>query len=103
MWLLNSNAILVEVWSENMTTISNETHPMTTRRPAVDRPGALLLGTGLAMASLILLPALAARLGLHESLTGALRIALMKASHRAANGGARSDDAETCPEGFSCH
>lgn len=48
--------------------------------------GSLLLGTGLAVASMILVPALAMRLGLGASLTGALRIALMKASNRAANG-----------------
>ena len=45
--------------------------------------GSLLLGTGLVVASMILVPALATRLGLGASLTGALRIALMKASSRA--------------------
>ena len=50
----------------------------------------ILLGTGLAVASMILVPALAMRLGLGASLTGALRIALMKASNRATNGKARS-------------
>jgi hypothetical protein len=45
----------------------------------------LLLGTGLAVASMILVPALAMRFGLGSSLTGALRIALMKASTRAVN------------------
>jgi hypothetical protein len=45
--------------------------------------GALLLGTGLVITSMILLPAVAMRLGLSASLTGALRIALMKASNRA--------------------
>ena len=48
--------------------------------------GSILLGTGLAVASLILVPALAMRLGLSSSITGALRIALMKASTRVANG-----------------
>lgn len=48
--------------------------------------GALMLGAGLAVASMILVPALAMRLGLSASLTGALRIALMKASSRAAHG-----------------
>ncbi|MDT8376065.1 MAG: hypothetical protein RQ867_04910 [Mariprofundaceae bacterium] len=43
---------------------------------------AVVLSTGLAIASLILLPAVAARIGLGASLTGALRIALMKASNR---------------------
>ena len=42
----------------------------------------LFLGTGLVVASMILVPALAVRLGLGASLTGALRIALMKASSR---------------------
>jgi hypothetical protein len=51
--------------------------------------GALLLGTGLVVASMILVPALAVRMGLGASLTGALRIALMKASSRAVSG---SDD-----------
>ncbi|PPD32801.1 MAG: hypothetical protein CTY19_10085 [Methylomonas sp.] len=45
--------------------------------------GALMLGAGLALTSMILVPALAMRLGLSSSLTGALRIALMKASSRA--------------------
>ncbi len=48
--------------------------------------GSMLLGTGLAVASLILVPAVAMRLGLSSSLTGALRIALMKASTKAVNG-----------------
>lgn len=48
--------------------------------------GALILGAGLAVASMILVPALAMRLGLSASLTGALRIALMKASSRVAHG-----------------
>lgn len=48
--------------------------------------GSLLLGTGLAVASMILLPALAMRLGLGASLTGALRIALMKASSKVVSG-----------------
>jgi hypothetical protein len=45
--------------------------------------GALLLGAGLALTSMILVPAFAARLGLGASLTGALRIAMMKASNKA--------------------
>lgn len=45
--------------------------------------GALLLGASLALTSMILVPALAARFGLSASLTGALRIALMKASNKA--------------------
>jgi hypothetical protein len=63
--------------------------------------GRLLLGTGLAFASLILIPAIAARVGLGPSLTGALRIALMRASSRAVGGSsAGSEAATTC---FSCH
>jgi len=46
--------------------------------------GAVMLGAGLALTSMILVPAFAMRLGLSASLTGALRIALMKASSRAA-------------------
>jgi hypothetical protein len=42
----------------------------------------LLLSTGLAMASLILLPAVAQRVGLGSSLTIALRGVLMRASNR---------------------
>lgn len=43
----------------------------------------LAIGAGLAVASMILVPAMAVKLGLGSSLTGALRIALMKASTRA--------------------
>lgn len=43
---------------------------------------AVVLRTGLVIASMILVPAVAARVGLGSSLTGALRIALMKASNR---------------------
>lgn len=74
--------------------------------PRLDRNGALLVGTGLAFASLILVPALATRMGLGTALTGALRIALMRASSRVA---ARSVDGkpqgegETAPVCFACH
>jgi len=47
--------------------------------------GSLILGTGLAFASLILVPAFATSIGLGQSVTGALRMALMKASNRAIN------------------
>ncbi|MCF6252232.1 MAG: hypothetical protein L3J75_13340 [Methylococcaceae bacterium] len=63
--------------------------------------GSLVLGAGLAVASMILVPAVAMRLGLGASLTGALRIALMKASSRATHGG--SDDSGAASAGFSCH
>jgi hypothetical protein len=63
--------------------------------------GALLVGTGLALASLILVPALAMRVGLDASIAGALRIALMKASHRF---GSRSDGSgESGAVQVSCH
>ena len=55
--------------------------------------GSLLLGTGLAFASLILVPALATSIGLGPSVTGALRIALMKASTRAVSGPNQSTQA----------
>jgi hypothetical protein len=44
---------------------------------------ALLVGTGLALASLILVPALAQRVGLGASVTIALRGLLMRAASRA--------------------
>jgi len=55
----------------------------------------------LALASLILVPALAVRVGLDASIAGALRIALMKASHRY---GSRSDGSgESGAVPVSCH
>lgn len=57
--------------------------------------GSLLLGTGLVVASMILVPALAMRLGLGASLTGALRIALMKASSRAVCGSSTTTNEST--------
>ena len=48
--------------------------------------GSLLLGTGLTLAAIILIPAIASRLGWSSSLTGALRLASMKASSGAAGG-----------------
>lgn len=44
--------------------------------------GSLVLGTGLTIASLILVPALSQSLGVGPSLTGALRVVLMKAAAR---------------------
>jgi len=46
----------------------------------------LFVATGLTFASLILVPGIAAQIGLGSSLTGALRMALMKASNRAIRG-----------------
>lgn len=42
----------------------------------------VLVGTGFALASLILVPALAQSVGLGSSLTSAVRVALMKASNK---------------------
>lgn len=61
----------------------------------------LALGAGLAVASMIIVPAIAVRLGLGASLTGALRIALMKASSRATYG--ETDASGAASSGFSCH
>jgi len=63
--------------------------------------GSLLLGTSLAFASLILVPALAVSIGIGPSVTGALRIALMKASHRAI--GRSSNGSEAATTAFACH
>ena len=47
--------------------------------------GSLLLGTGLVVASMILVPTLTIRLNLKTNLTKTLRITLMKTSNRAIN------------------
>ncbi|MBE0468485.1 MAG: hypothetical protein IBX55_03135 [Methyloprofundus sp.] len=67
--------------------------------------GALLIGAGLALASFIVLPAVAARLGIGSSLTGALRIALMKASTKVCNPSQTSNLSvdKTCPPDADCH
>lgn len=44
--------------------------------------GSLVLGTGLTLASLILVPALSQAVGLGPSLTAAVRVVLMKAAAR---------------------
>ncbi|CAA7612518.1 hypothetical protein [Magnetospirillum sp. SS-4] len=44
--------------------------------------GSLVLSTGLTVASLILVPAVSQSLGVGPSLTGALRVVLMKAAAR---------------------
>jgi len=44
--------------------------------------GSLVIGTGLTLASLILVPALATALGMGPSLTSAVRVVLMKAASR---------------------
>jgi len=68
------------------------THQIAVNAPR-NNSGSLALGTGLAFASLILVPALAASFGVGPSLTGALRIALMKASNRALGGSGGGDKA----------
>jgi len=57
--------------------------PRKIQKKEADQLPSLLLSTGLAMASLILLPAIAQRIGLGSSLTIALRGVLMRASNRA--------------------
>ena len=64
-------------------------------------PGALAVGTGLAFASIILLPAVAAQIGISATLTSALRIALMRASSRAVAG--KTEGGDSIPAYFSCH
>ncbi|BCX81222.1 hypothetical protein MIT9_P0800 [Methylomarinovum caldicuralii] len=64
--------------------------------------GSLLLGTTLTVAALILVPAVASRLGLGTALTGAMRMALMRASSRAVNGG-KTEECGDVGGGFSCH
>ncbi len=59
--------------------------PQPNAQPASDNQpemAALLLGAGFALASLILLPAVAQRIGMGSSLTIALRGALMRAANR---------------------
>ncbi|MCX8049535.1 MAG: hypothetical protein N3A55_07725 [Methylohalobius sp.] len=70
-------------------------------RPQPD-PGVLLLSTGLTVAALILAPALASRLGLGAALTGAVRMALMRASSRIVHSN-RSEECTDGSAGFSCH
>lgn len=50
--------------------------------PDNNEMSSLLLGAGFALASLIILPALAQRMGLGSSLTIALRGALMRAANK---------------------
>jgi hypothetical protein len=64
---------------------------------------ALVVGTCLAVASLILIPAFATRIGIGSSLTGALRIALMKASYRAASKDKKADGTGAAAPPSCCH
>ncbi|MEY4685388.1 MAG: hypothetical protein RLZ25_1847 [Pseudomonadota bacterium] len=68
------------------------------RRPT---PGAMAVGTGLAFASIILLPAVAAHVGISATLTSALRIALMRASSRVVAGS--NEGGDSIPAYLSCH
>jgi hypothetical protein len=62
---------------------SNMKQAKSAANTGIDREMAsLLLGAGFALASLIILPALAQRVGLGSSLTIALRGALMRASSK---------------------
>lgn len=67
--------------------------------------GAILLGAGLALASFIVLPAVAARMGIGSSLTGAMRIALMKASTKVCNNSQPSNHStdKSCSPEADCH
>lgn len=62
--------------SQPQTTVKESTNPNQAEMAA------LLLGAGFALASLILLPAVAQRIGMGSSLTIALRGALMRAANR---------------------
>jgi len=64
-------------------------------------PGAMAVGTGLAFASIILLPAVAAQIGISATLTSALRIALMRASSRVVAG--NNEGGDSIPAYLSCH
>ena len=65
---------------------------------------AIMLGAGLALASFIVLPAVAARFGIGSSLTGAMRIALMKASSKVCNHKQSNElsIAKACPPDADC-
>lgn len=64
--------------------------------------GAILLGAGLAITSFIILPAVAMRLGIGSSLTGAMRIALMKASTKVCSNQSSHTIEKPCPSEVDC-
>jgi hypothetical protein len=64
---------------EHMSAESKNQHQTTTKSTMPS----LLMGAGLALASLVLVPAVAQRFGMSSSLTSALRVALMRASQKA--------------------
>lgn len=59
--------------------MSNQSVPHHAESPSAS---SLVIGTGLTLASLILVPALSQSLGLGPSLTSAVRVVLMKAAAR---------------------
>ena len=63
-----------------MSTTSKNTKTVT-RKPAPDL-GSIMVGTGLTLASMIIIPAISQSLGMGPSLTSAVRVALMKASNK---------------------
>ena len=80
------------------------TQPLEAQQNQVSN-SAILIGTGLAIASFIVLPAVAARLGIGSSLTGAMRIALMKASTKVCSSSQSNNlpqDKEGCPADADC-
>lgn len=84
---------------------TNKNGAKATKAQRSNQNGALIVGTGLAFASLILIPAFAAQMGMGTALTGALRIALMRASARVASGSnaKNNGEGETAPVCFGCH
>ena len=80
-------------------------NPQTLQQESQVSNRAILLGAGLAIASFIVLPAVAARFGIGSSLTGAMRIALMKASTKVCNNSQNSNHtmAKTCLPDADCH
>ncbi|MEY2696225.1 MAG: hypothetical protein RL333_363 [Pseudomonadota bacterium] len=89
----------------NAKAVAQTRQPVTTkkavRKSRGPTPGAMAVGTGLAFASIILLPAVAAQMGISATLTSALRIALMRASSRAVAGS--SEGGDSIPAYLSCH
>lgn len=62
----------------------------------------MMIATGLAFSSLILVPALAVGMGMSSTLTGALRIALMRASFRILSPRSKSGE-DTVATDICCH
>lgn len=64
------------------TTTTVTTNAPTTKTQEAPGMGSVLIGTGLTLASLIIIPAISQSLGMGPSLTSAVRVALMKASNK---------------------